>query len=95
MIQGALVSLIFNRGLNTQSRPYGDKGVVTLMSTDVDAVSGSAEMLLETCAQAIEVAVGMVILGWQIGWLWPVPLVLIFCKSYIRNSSYFSSVLGW
>jgi ATP-binding cassette subfamily C (CFTR/MRP) protein 1 len=81
MARGALVGLIYQRSLQVRSASYEDGNAVTLMSTDVDNVQDVGEMFHETWAQFLEVVVGTMILATQIGWLFPVPLIIIVCKS--------------
>jgi hypothetical protein len=49
------------------------------MSNDVSNLETVGEMVHEFWAQILEVIVGMAMLASQIGWLFPVPLVIIFC----------------
>ena len=91
MIRGALIGLIHNRALNVQSQAYTDGKSLTLMSTDVDGLSDSAEMLLETWAQFLEVIIGTVLLAIEVGPLWPTPLVIIFCE--LRSLYGFSKLI--
>jgi hypothetical protein len=62
---------------------YEDGEATTLMSTDVDGLEGIAQMFHETWAQILEVAIGVVLLSREVGWIWPLPLVLIFRKSQV------------
>jgi hypothetical protein len=80
MIRGSLIGLIHNRSLNVQSEAYTDGKALTLMSTDVDSLSNSAEMLHETWAQFLEVVIGIVMLAMEVGPVWPTPLVIILCE---------------
>lgn len=48
------------------------------MSADVDGIAGIGEMLHETWAQIIEVIVGIGLLALQVGWVSPLPLLLIY-----------------
>ena len=81
MIKGAVIGLINNAALHQQSSSYDDGRAVTLMSTDTDGVTQSANMFHEAWAHVFEVAIGMVMLARQVGWVSPLPLVLILCKS--------------
>jgi hypothetical protein len=63
----------------SKSVPYENGEATTLMSTDADGLDSIPEMLHETWAQIIEVAVGVALLASQVGWIWPLPLVLIYC----------------
>jgi ATP-binding cassette, subfamily C (CFTR/MRP), member 1 len=80
MIRGAVVGLINSKSLNQQSSNYDDGRAVTLMSTDAENVGQSAQMFHETWAQVIEVLLGTVMLAREVGWICPVPLVIIFCE---------------
>jgi ATP-binding cassette, subfamily C (CFTR/MRP), member 1 len=80
MIRGAVVGLINNKSLSQQSGGYDDGRAVTLMSIDADNVSDAASMFHETWAQMVEVVLGMAMLAREVGWVFPVPLVIIFCK---------------
>lgn len=81
MIRGCLVGLLYNKSLTMNLDDLDCGRAVTLMSTDVDGVSNSGEIFHEIWAQAIEVLVGMTLLAQQVSWFWPVPLIIIFCKT--------------
>ncbi|KPM40571.1 hypothetical protein AK830_g5983 [Neonectria ditissima] len=91
MIRGAVVGLINNKSLNQPSNGFDDGKAVTLMSTDTENVKQAASMFHETWAQAIEVIVGMTMLAREVGWVFPVPLVIIFFCS--RMSRYLAKNL--
>ena len=55
------------------------------MSTDVDNLDGAGEMFHETRAQVVEVTVGLVLLEREVGWLWPLPVVLLSRESEERK----------
>jgi ATP-binding cassette subfamily C (CFTR/MRP) protein 1 len=59
---------------------YDNGEAVTLMSSDVDGLEDIARMFHETWAQVIEVVIGLYLLAREVGWFWPLPLLLIFCK---------------
>ena len=80
MTRGSLISLIYHRSLHVRNASYEDGKAVTLMGTDVDNVQGVGEMFHETWAQLLEVIIGTSLLSTQIGWLWPIPLILIVCE---------------
>jgi ATP-binding cassette subfamily C (CFTR/MRP) protein 1 len=80
MVRGALVGLIHQRSLRVRSGSYEDGKAVTLMSTDVDSLQDIGEMFHETWAQFLEVIIGTGLLATQIGWLCPVPLIIICCE---------------
>lgn len=80
MIRGALIGLIHVRTLETRGSNDDDGKAVTLMSNDIGNVQDSGEQFHETWGQFVEVVVGIVLLATRVGWLWPLPLVLIFCQ---------------
>jgi ATP-binding cassette subfamily C (CFTR/MRP) protein 1 len=80
MIRGALVGLIYHRSLNVQSNSHDVGSSVSLISTDVGNLETVGEMLHECWAQFLEVIVGTAILASQVGWLFPVPFVIIICS---------------
>jgi len=80
MVRGALVSLVYQRSLHVKNADYEDGSAVTLMSTDVDNVQDIGQMFHETWAQVLEVIIGTSLLATQIGWMWPVPLIMIVCE---------------
>jgi len=79
MARGALVNLIYSRLLNARSDAYETGAAITLMSTDTDGISLAPEMFHELWGHALEVGVGTAMLYSQVGWLWFVPLLFIFC----------------
>ena len=81
MVKGAVVGLINNAALSQQSSSYDDGRAITLISTDTDGVVQSATMFHESWAHIVEVVTGMTMLARQVGWVSPVPLVIIFCES--------------
>lgn len=80
MIRGAVVGLINRKSLSQQAANYDDGRAVALMSTDTENVCQSARFVHETWAQVIEVILGTAMLAREVGWLSPVPLVIIFCE---------------
>jgi hypothetical protein len=82
-IKSALIGLIHDKAMSSSSTLYEDGEATTLMSTDVDGLDGIAGMFHETWAQILEVVIGVVLLAREVGWIWPLPLVLIFRKSQV------------
>lgn len=80
MIRGALIGLLHSHALETRGSDEDDGKTVTLMSNDIGNVQNSGEVFHETWGQFVEVVVGTILLATRIGWLWPLPLVLIFCQ---------------
>lgn len=79
MTRGVLVSLVHHKTLSIGSDALDEGKVVTLMSNDVDSLSGIAGMFHGTWAQILEVIIGIFLLASEVGWLWPLPLVFIYC----------------
>lgn len=78
--RSALIGVIHDKIMTTSSISYDNGESTTLMSSDADSLDGITEMLHETWAQAIEVIIGIILLASEVGWIWPLPLFLIFCK---------------
>ncbi|KAJ4394029.1 hypothetical protein N0V93_003246 [Gnomoniopsis smithogilvyi] len=85
MIRSALTAMLFDRTLQARGSDKEDGRVVTLMSNDISNVENSGAMVHETWGQALEVVVGLSLLAREVGWLWPVPLVFIFCCSRVSR----------
>ncbi|KAH0298728.1 P-loop containing nucleoside triphosphate hydrolase protein, partial [Aureobasidium melanogenum] len=81
MTRATLVELIYEKTLSMPAAAYNDYSAITLMSTDVDALTNVSEMFHEAWAQVLEVIVGMGLLAEQIGWLCLVPLPLIYARN--------------
>lgn len=87
-IRSALAGLIHHKAMNLYTDTYNNPQVgkaVTLMSTDVDSLSSIGEMAHETWAQMLEVVIGLILLAQEVGWLWPLPIVLIFLCSRVSR----------
>ncbi|KAL6862008.1 P-loop containing nucleoside triphosphate hydrolase protein [Trichoderma novae-zelandiae] len=91
MVRGAVVGLIHRKSLNHVSSNYDDGKAVTLMSTDAENLGQSARFFHETWAQIIEVLIGTAMLAKEVGWIFPVPIVIIFFCS--RMSRYLAKNL--
>lgn len=81
VIKSALVGLIHHKTISSPSIAYDDGEATALMGTDVDGLAGVAEMFHETWAQVVEVGLGVALLAREVGWIWPLPLVLIYRRS--------------
>jgi ATP-binding cassette, subfamily C (CFTR/MRP), member 1 len=68
--------------MESPSIPYDNGEAITLMSTDANNLDGIFEMVHETWAQVIEVLIGIRLLAIQVGWIWPLPLFLIYCQYF-------------
>lgn len=78
MTRSSLIGLIHDKIMKSPSVAYDGSEATTLMSTDADSLDGVGEMIHETWAQIIEVFIGIVLLASQVGWIWPLPLFLIY-----------------
>ncbi|KAH8689022.1 putative ABC transporter [Talaromyces proteolyticus] len=85
MIRSSLVGLIHEKAMKSPSVAYDDGEATTLMSTDAEGLEGIGEMVHETWAQVIEVLIGMAFLATKVGWIWPLPLVLIYLCSHVSR----------
>lgn len=85
MTRSALIGLIHDHTMKLPSVAYDDSAATTLMSTDADSLEGIAEMVHETWAQIVEVLIGIWLLAGQVGWIWPLPLCLIYLCSHMSR----------
>ncbi|KAH8684429.1 putative ABC transporter [Tricladium varicosporioides] len=83
--KSALVALIHDKAINSPSVTYDNGECTTLVSTDAESLDGIAEMFHEIWAQVVEVVIGIVLLAREVGWIWPLPLFLIFLCSYMSR----------
>ncbi|KAH3540206.1 hypothetical protein KXV64_006099 [Aspergillus fumigatus] len=82
MTRSALIGLIHDKIMNSPSGTSDNGEATTLMSTDAESLDGIAGMIHETWSQVIEVLIGIKLLAGQVGWIWPLPLFLIYLCSY-------------
>lgn len=94
MIRGALIGLIHIHTLEARGMNKEEGKAVTLMSNDVGNVQDSGEQFHETWGQFVEVVVGIILLATRVGWLWLLPLVLVFCRFFLLLESLLR-VLMW
>lgn len=80
MLRGTLIGLLHSHTLQARGNDEDDGKVVSLMSNDISNIENSGETLHETWGQFLEVVVGMILLAREVGWLWPLPLMLILCE---------------
>ncbi|KAI0973805.1 putative ABC transporter [Xylaria arbuscula] len=85
MTRSALVGLIHDKTMKSPSIAYDNGQAITLMNTDAESLEGLAEMVHETWAQVMEVLVGVVLLAHGVGWIWPLPLCLIYLASHMSR----------
>ena len=77
MVRGAAISLIHEQALQVRDGSYDGSAAITLMSTDVDRIYLCLTQLNELWAGFIEVAIGIVLLALQLGWVCVVPLGIV------------------
>ncbi|KAI1809574.1 putative ABC transporter [Poronia punctata] len=85
MTRSAVIGLIHEKIMYSPSISYDDGQATTLMSTDAESLDGIGEMIHETWAQLVEVTIGMLLLAREVGWIWPLPLFLIFVCSHMSR----------
>ncbi|KAF2418454.1 P-loop containing nucleoside triphosphate hydrolase protein [Tothia fuscella] len=74
-----------DRTMNVQSTAYEDGQALNLMSTDVEKISATLEMIHETWAKLVEVMIGIILLAREIGSVWPTPLIMILLGSRVSR----------
>jgi ATP-binding cassette subfamily C (CFTR/MRP) protein 1 len=79
--KSALVGIIHTKSMESPSVTYDNGEATTLMSTDADSLGGIGGIVHETWAQVVEVVIGIRLLALEVGWIWPLPLFLIYCQS--------------
>ncbi|KAK3388850.1 ABC transporter type 1, transmembrane domain-containing protein [Sordaria brevicollis] len=85
MIRGALLGLVHEHSLLARHEPYSSGTTVAMATTDIGALEGAPRMLHESWALSVEVVIGSVFLAKQVGWLWPVPHVIIIVCSQVSR----------
>lgn len=84
-VQSSLTSLVYDKTLSTAAHAADTGKATTVMSTDVEAIGDAPDLFLDGIGQALELFFGLLILGDQVKWLWPVPLVIIFLCSRVSK----------
>ncbi len=79
-MKSSLICLVYHKTLSISSDAASAGRAMTVMNTDVNSVSETGEMFHEAWGQIMELTFGLIILANQVGWIWPVPVVIIFCK---------------
>jgi ATP-binding cassette subfamily C (CFTR/MRP) protein 1 len=77
MFRGAIVSLIYEKSLRLNQAHVENTAAISLMSNDVDRISFCFEELNEFWSRSIELAVGIPLLAYQLGWVSVVPLLVV------------------
>jgi ATP-binding cassette, subfamily C (CFTR/MRP), member 1 len=76
-IRAALIGLIHHHALKAQPSAYEDGRAVALMGNDVPGSENSAGLFHEFWGTLVELIAGILMLSWQVGWLWLLPLVIV------------------
>ncbi|OAA57757.1 multidrug resistance-associated protein [Cordyceps fumosorosea ARSEF 2679] len=84
-VKSGLTSLIHHKTLATAAHAADTGKATTVMGADLDAVAEAPAMLHDLVGRVLEVGLGLAILGGQVKWLWPVPLVIIFLCSRVSR----------
>ncbi|KAG4028778.1 hypothetical protein MFRU_019g00660 [Monilinia fructicola] len=85
MTRSSLVGLIHDKILKLPNLAYENGEATSLMSNDAESLDGIAEMVHETWAQVIEVLIGIRLLATQVGWISPLPILLIYLCSHMSR----------
>lgn len=80
MVKTSLVHLVYDKALKTNTDRSDAGRIVTIMTTDIEGISDIGSEFHETWGQFFELAISLVLLSKQVGWLWPLPVALVFCK---------------
>ena len=81
MFRGSFIPIVFNQSLRLSNEAFDESTAVTMMSTDVDKISNSLEIIHEIWANVIEIAIGLWLLEMQLGWVCVAPCVVAACRS--------------
>ena len=84
-MKSSLICLVYNKTLSISPNAANAGRAMTVMSTDVDIVSDTGDLFHEAWGQSLELIFGLIILANQVGWIWPVPIVIIGCKMSLVN----------
>ncbi|KAH9897277.1 ABC transporter [Xylariomycetidae sp. FL2044] len=85
MVRGALAALVHHKMMRSYSATSSEGRILTLLNTDIDTLDTVAEMLHETWGQAVEVVIGLALLSREVGWLFPIPVVIIIACSRVSQ----------
>ena len=84
MMRGALVSLIYKKASNLSTKDADPASSLTLMSADVERIVQGWHTMHEIWANAIEIAVAIILLEKQLGIACAVPIGVSICKYPLR-----------
>ncbi len=77
-----MVSLIYAKTLEIRAGGVDESAALTLMSTDIDRLAISLQNLCEIWARVIELAIGIWLLGRQLGWVCVAPILLVISQYF-------------
>ena len=77
MIRDAVLILIHEKVLQSCPDLSPRSRIDKLSSKDMGRLDNLAETIQESWAHILEVVIGLLILAHEIGWLWPMPLVIV------------------
>lgn len=81
LVRTAGISLIYVTSLHASAEDQDEATTATLMSTDVDRVVTGLELVHETWARLLEVAIGVWLLAMQMGAIAVAPVLVVIRKS--------------
>lgn len=88
MFRGSLIALIFDKTLRISSSAISDAEAITLMSADIDRIGSNMQVMHETYASIIELALCLWLLYRLLGVAMAAPAV------YIIGTAAFSFLSG-
>lgn len=90
-----MTTLIFSRTLKLQAGLQDETASLTLMSSDIDRLAVSLDAFCEVWAQLVELSLGLVLLGRQLGWVCVAPILIVAGRSpSARDNCSFANGLG-
>ncbi len=72
-----MTTLIFSRTLKLQAGLKDETASLTLISSDIDRLAMSLEAFCDVWAQFVELSLGLVLLGRQLGWVCVAPILIV------------------
>ena len=89
MFRGALVSVIYSKTLRVAHAEIKDAAATTLMSTDVDRIASSLQIIHEIWASVVELGIAIYLLQRQVGIAVVVVIGLVGSKWLCETDSLF------
>ncbi|KAL3417152.1 ABC multidrug transporter [Phlyctema vagabunda] len=77
MFRGSMVHMIYSKTLRLRADEYDESAAITLMSTDVDRIAGSLELMNEVWARLVEIGIDIWLLQLQLGWVCVAPIIIV------------------